>query len=313
MLTSHGTSDLASNLATDAPLSTSKPAGAAPVVDSAYSNYKIIRRNGAVVGFEPSKIAVAMTKAFLAVNGGQGAASARIRELVEQMTGSVVNALVRRQPSGGIFHIEDIQDQVELALMRSGEAEVARAYVLYRERRAQERAAKQAKLDAVSNEASALEIKASFLFSAAANTLETQQREAYLKEARQCRDRAAALREQEVPMRATLNTMPSSDGSLLKSMARYDQQFMEDSQRVLSKDKSTLTGFDKLLREAWDEPALKDPELIAFFDDYVIDSLAAFDTDRTRATEARVLYQGGDERLKYALLNGEDDTSRHAA
>ncbi len=143
MLTSHGPSDLASNLATDAPLSTSKPAGAAPVVDSAYSNYKIIRRNGAVVGFEPSKIAVAMTKAFLAVNGGQGAASARIRELVEQMTGSVVNALVRRQPSGGIFHIEDIQDQVELALMRSGEAEVARAYVLYRERRAQERAAKQ--------------------------------------------------------------------------------------------------------------------------------------------------------------------------
>lgn len=177
----------------------------------------------------------------------------------------------------------------------------------------EERAAKQAKLDAVSNEASALEIKASFLFSAAANTLETQQREAYLKEARQCRDGAAALREQEVPMRATLNTMPSSDGSLLKSMARYDQQFMEDSQRVLSKDKSTLTGFDKLLREAWDEPALKDPELIAFFDDYVIDSLAAFDTDRTRATEARVLYQGGDERLKYALLNGEDDTSRHAA
>ncbi|HEY1057910.1 MAG TPA: ribonucleoside-diphosphate reductase subunit alpha [Limnobacter sp.] len=117
---------------------------ATPQADnSAYANYKIIRRNGAVVGFEPSKIAVAMTKAFLAVNGGQGAASARIRELVEQLTHGVVNALVRRQPSGGIFHIEDIQDQVELALMRSGEAEVARAYVLYRERRAQERAAKQ--------------------------------------------------------------------------------------------------------------------------------------------------------------------------
>ncbi|HEX5487323.1 MAG TPA: ribonucleoside-diphosphate reductase subunit alpha [Limnobacter sp.] len=108
--------------------------------DSTYANYKIIRRNGAVVGFEPSKIAIAMTKAFLAVNGGQGAASARVRELVEQLTAQVVSALVRRQPSGGIFHIEDIQDQVELALMRSGEAEVARAYVLYRERRAQERA-----------------------------------------------------------------------------------------------------------------------------------------------------------------------------
>ena len=83
-----------------------------------------------------------MTKAFLAVNGGQGAASARVRELVEQLTQSVVGALLRGKPGGATFHIEDIQDHVELALMRSGEHEVARAYVLYRERRAQERAAK---------------------------------------------------------------------------------------------------------------------------------------------------------------------------
>ncbi|TFW19652.1 ribonucleoside-diphosphate reductase subunit alpha [Duganella callida] len=108
-------------------------------------DYRIIRRNGAVVAFEPSKIAVAMTKAFLAVNGGQGAASARIRELVEQLTSSVVTALVRRQPSGGTFHIEDVQDQVELALMRSGEHDVARAYVLYRAKHMEERrAAKEA-------------------------------------------------------------------------------------------------------------------------------------------------------------------------
>lgn len=112
-------------------------------VDSAFSAYKVIRRNGSVVGFEPSKIAIAMTKAFLAVNGGQGAASARIRNLVEEMTRGVTDALVRRQPSGGIFHIEDIQDQVELSLMRSGEHDVARAYVLYRERRSQERAQQQ--------------------------------------------------------------------------------------------------------------------------------------------------------------------------
>jgi len=143
MLTSQESTDLATSLANNTSTSAARTASAAPAADSVYANYKIIRRNGAVVGFEPSKIAVAMTKAFLAVNGGQGAASARIRELVEQMTNGVVNALVRRQPSGGIFHIEDIQDQVELALMRSGEAEVARAYVLYRERRAQERAAKQ--------------------------------------------------------------------------------------------------------------------------------------------------------------------------
>jgi len=105
------------------------------------SDYKIIRRNGSVVAFEPSKIAIAVTKAFLAVNGCQGAASARVREQVEQLTQVVVRALLRSRPNGGTFHIEDIQDQVELALMRSGEHNVARAYVLYREKRNQERAA----------------------------------------------------------------------------------------------------------------------------------------------------------------------------
>ena len=108
---------------------------------SALGDYRIIRRNGAVVAFEPSKIAIAVTKAFLAVNGGQSAASARVRELVEQLTASVVTALVRRQPSGGTFHIEDVQDQVELALMRSGEHDVARAYVLYRAKHMEERRA----------------------------------------------------------------------------------------------------------------------------------------------------------------------------
>ncbi len=108
--------------------------------ESAYAQYRIIRRNGSVVGFEPAKISIALTKAFIAVNGGQGAASARIREIVAALTENVVSALMRRQPNGGTFHIEDIQDQVELALMRSGEHDVARSYVLYREQRAQERA-----------------------------------------------------------------------------------------------------------------------------------------------------------------------------
>lgn len=110
---------------------------------SAYE-YRIIRRNGAVVGFEPGKIAIAMTKAFLAINGGHGAESARVRELVEELTSAVVSALQRRQPTGGTFHIEDVQDQVELALMRSGEHDVARAYVLYRAKRMEERRAKEA-------------------------------------------------------------------------------------------------------------------------------------------------------------------------
>src|SRR4026209_1274992 len=117
---------------------------ATDAMQSRYSEYKIIRRNDAVVGFEPSKISIALTKAFIAVNGGQGAASARVREMVSKLTEMVVGALMRRQPSGGTFHIEDIQDQVELALMRSGEHEVARSYVLYREQRAKERAAEKA-------------------------------------------------------------------------------------------------------------------------------------------------------------------------
>ncbi|WP_036170131.1 ribonucleoside-diphosphate reductase subunit alpha [Massilia sp. 9096] len=104
-------------------------------------DYRIIRRNGAVVPFQPSKIEVALTKAFLAVNGEQHRDSARVRELVAQLTNNAVSALVRRQPNGGTFHIEDVQDQVELSLMRSGEHEVAREYVLYRAKRMDERRA----------------------------------------------------------------------------------------------------------------------------------------------------------------------------
>ena len=104
------------------------------------NHYQIIRRNGAVVPFEPAKIAVAMMKAFLAVHGTQGAASASVRETVDVLTQNVVRALMRSRPGGGTFHIEDVQDQVELGLMRGGHHEVARAYVLYREKRTQERA-----------------------------------------------------------------------------------------------------------------------------------------------------------------------------
>jgi ribonucleoside-diphosphate reductase alpha chain len=103
------------------------------------ADIKVIRRNGSVVTFEDSKIAVAMTKAFLAVNGGHGAASARVREQTELFTSQIVDTFLRRLPAGGAVHIEEIQDQVELSLMRAGEHEVARAYVLYREKRSKER------------------------------------------------------------------------------------------------------------------------------------------------------------------------------
>ncbi|CAG7599576.1 Ribonucleoside-diphosphate reductase subunit alpha [Candidatus Vallotia tarda] len=104
-----------------------------------FTNYKVIRRNGSVMSFEPSKITIAVSKAFIAVNGDQGATSTRVRELIETLTNRLICALIRSRPNGGTFHIEDIQDQVELALMRAGEHNVARAYVLYREKRAAER------------------------------------------------------------------------------------------------------------------------------------------------------------------------------
>ena len=81
-----------------------------------------------------------MMKAFLAVHGTQGAASASVRETVDGLTQAVIRALVRSRPGGGTFHIEDVQDQVELGLMRGGHHDIARAYVLYRDRRSQERA-----------------------------------------------------------------------------------------------------------------------------------------------------------------------------
>ncbi|HEX5611590.1 MAG TPA: ribonucleoside-diphosphate reductase subunit alpha [Burkholderiales bacterium] len=126
------------------PMHGTPPAAEADAAAGALADYRILRRNGAVVGFEPAKISVAMTKAFLAVSGNHAAASARIRDMVGALTTAVVAALRRRQPQGGTFHIEDVQDQVELALMRSGEHDVARAYVLYREQRARVRAQEKA-------------------------------------------------------------------------------------------------------------------------------------------------------------------------
>ncbi len=102
---------------------------------------QVIRRNGTLTPFDAGKISVALTKAFLAVEGTNAAASARVHEIVADLTVGIVAALTRHAAAGRTFHIEDIQDQVELALMRGGFHKVARAYVLYREDRARERAA----------------------------------------------------------------------------------------------------------------------------------------------------------------------------
>ncbi|MHB8253475.1 MAG: ribonucleoside-diphosphate reductase subunit alpha [Acidiferrobacter sp.] len=108
------------------------------------SGLRVIRRNGHATHFDQAKIAIAITKAFLASEGTSGTASTRVREIVAGLTQQVTSALTRRLPGGGTVHIEDIQDQVELALMRNGHHEAARRYVLYREQRAQARASEPA-------------------------------------------------------------------------------------------------------------------------------------------------------------------------
>ncbi|MFU8814760.1 MAG: ribonucleoside-diphosphate reductase subunit alpha [Pseudomonadales bacterium] len=133
METTHQTDPTARQLGQAEPLSPS-------IVATAPGQIKVIKRNGTVVPYTDDKIALALTKAFLAVEGGTAAASPRIRELVADLTDQVSATFKRRFPSGGTIHIEDIQDQVELALMRSGEHKVARDYVLYRESRARIRA-----------------------------------------------------------------------------------------------------------------------------------------------------------------------------
>jgi len=108
-------------------------------VPHAMSSLQVVRRNGSLSPFDPAKISVALSKAFVAVEGTTAAASQRVRDAVESLAAQIVAALMRRSGVAQAIPIEDIQDQVELALMRSGEHKVARAYVLYRDQRAQQR------------------------------------------------------------------------------------------------------------------------------------------------------------------------------
>ncbi len=136
MHTSETGSPVSSSVPTES--NVNEPAGSA-IAATAPGQLRVIKRNGKVVPFTSDKIAVALTKAFLAVEGGTAAASSRIHETVANLASQIEATFRRRMPSGGTIHIEEIQDQAELVLMRSGEHKIARSYVLYREARAQER------------------------------------------------------------------------------------------------------------------------------------------------------------------------------
>ncbi|PWQ96901.1 ribonucleoside-diphosphate reductase subunit alpha [Leucothrix pacifica] len=131
------------SITSDAPVNYTNTAP--EVQTTADAPYKVIRRNGSVTPFDVSKIEVALTKAFLEVEGGVVAASSRVHQEVKELAAQVNDSLFRRMPNGGVVHIEDVQDQVELALMRAGEQKVARSYVLYREERSRLRAEKESK------------------------------------------------------------------------------------------------------------------------------------------------------------------------
>ena len=140
--------------------------------------YRVVRRNGSIAAFDIDKITVAMTKAFLAVEGNQAAASSRIHETVLGLSKSVFNALTRNIPDGGTFHIEDVQDHVELALMRDGHQKVARSYVLYREQRNLEREQEKGVEPSSSNEA-----KINIASSDGKSTLDTERVNLIIEEA----------------------------------------------------------------------------------------------------------------------------------
>ena len=126
-----------------------------PALPHSTQQFRVIKRTGQAVPFDDAKIAIAITKAFLAVEGQQASGSIRVREAVTTITADVVKRLTRRFVAGGSVDIEDIQDLVELGLMRNGSQKVARAYVLYRDKHSQLRVEHQAnenpELDATQN------------------------------------------------------------------------------------------------------------------------------------------------------------------
>lgn len=108
--------------------------------NSAVSILRVIKRHQpdslapAPVSYDENKIAEAMKKAFIAVEGKPAEASPRVKDIVARLARQITDVLLNRNKDG-LIHVEDIQDQVELALMRAGEQRIARAYVLYREER----------------------------------------------------------------------------------------------------------------------------------------------------------------------------------
>lgn len=188
----------------------------------------------------------------------------------------------------------------KLAAKRAGQHDWdARRLIEYDKSLASERAQKQTRLESLKKEYEAAKDAAAAAWSwYCRGRTHEDRRVAYEKAQARAEEAKWAMVEQE----AIVNTLPSEAKALMGSLEKYDQQFLDDSKLVRASDPKALTPFGAILREAWDLPPLKDPEILAFFEEYVTDSLAGFAKDLTRATEHRWLYQGGDSRYLY----GED-------
>jgi hypothetical protein len=175
----------------------------------------------------------------------------------------------------------------------------ARRLIEYDKGLAAERAQKQARLDALKKEYEVAKDASDAAWSWYCRGRAHEDRRLAYEQAQARSEQAKwAVVEQE----AVVNTLPSDAKALIESLDKYDQQFLDDSKLVRASDPKELTPFGTILRDAWDSSPLKDPEILAFFDEYITDSLAGFAKDLTRATEHRWLYQGGDTRYVY----GED-------
>lgn len=93
----------------------------------------VIKRDGSVVPFTPERITNAIYRAAVAVDG-------RDKQRAENLSAQVVALLEETVSEGEYPNIETIQDTVEKVLIENGHARVAKAYILYRDERARQRA-----------------------------------------------------------------------------------------------------------------------------------------------------------------------------
>lgn len=118
---------------------------------------------------------------------------------------------------------------------------------------------------------------------------------------------AAQKKEDEYrKVKARLDTLPGKVSDLIENMQIYDQQLYVDAlilQELAARKKKLLPHYqailDAFVAEFEKKNGLKDAEIIAFFDEYVHDSLAPFGLDSTLPSDPRIVYIGGDEELKY--------------